>query len=51
MQRTCELYTKIHGLIAVTSCQIGLARKDIILLLDTAVITMVLYKAGSHAGM
>ena len=24
----CELYTEIHGLIAVNGCQIGLARKD-----------------------
>ena len=27
-----DLYTKIHGLIAVNSCQIGVAQKDIVLL-------------------
>ena len=26
----CDLYTEIHGLIAVNCCQIGLAQKDII---------------------
>ena len=36
----CELYTEIHGLIAVNSCQIGLARKDIILLSYTYVIEL-----------
>ena len=34
----CELYTEIHSFIAVNSYLIGLARKDIKLLLDTAVI-------------
>ena len=27
----CDLYTEIHGSIAINSCQIGLAQKDIIL--------------------
>ena len=38
-----KLYTEIYDSIAVNNCQIGLARKDIILLSDIAVI---LYKAG-----
>ena len=41
----CKLCTEIHGLIAVNSCQIGPAKKVIILLSDTVVI---LYKAGSR---
>ena len=45
----CELYTIIHGLIAVRGCQIGLARKDIIS--DTAMITVMLYEAGSCVGI
>ena len=35
----------------MNSCQIGLARKDIMLASDTTVITVVLYKAGLHAGV
>ena len=41
----CELYTEIHGSIAVNSCQIELAQKDIILLSSVSVI---FYKAGAH---
>ena len=41
----CELYTEIHGSIAVNSCQIELAQKDIILLSNVSVI---FYKAGSR---
>ena len=33
-----ELYTKIHGLIAVNSCQIERARKDQIMVTDELVI-------------
>ena len=44
----CELYTKIHGSIAVNSCQIEFARKDIILLSSVSVI---FYGAGSHTGV
>ena len=44
----CELYTEIHGLITVNSCQIELARKDIILLSSVSVI---FYKAGSRTGV
>ena len=43
MKNVFELYPKIHRPIAVNSCQIELARKDI-LLSDAAVL---LYKAGS----
>ena len=39
----CKLYTEIHGSIAVNSCQIELAQKDIILLSSVSVI---FYKAG-----
>ena len=40
----CDLYIEIHCSIAVNSCQIELARKDIILLSNVSVI---LYRAGS----
>ena len=40
-QEHCKLYSKTHGIIAVNGCQIGLGRKDIILLSDTAVIEQV----------
>ena len=43
-----ELYTEIHGPIAVNSCQIGLAQKDIILLSNVSVI---FYKAGLRTGV
>ena len=44
----CELYTEIHGSIAVNSCQIELAQKDIILLSNPPIIT---YKAGTTHGV
>ena len=44
----CEPCTETHGSIAVNSCQIELARKDIILLSNIAVI---FYKAGSRTGL
>ena len=44
----CELYTEIHGSIAVNSCQIGLAQKDIILLSSVSVI---FHKAGTRTGV
>ena len=44
----CELYTEIHSSIAVNSCQIELARKDIILLSN---VSMMFYKAGSRTGV
>ena len=43
-----ELYTEIHGSIAVNSCQIRLAERDIILLDSVSVI---FYKAGAHTGV
>ena len=43
-----DLYTEIHGSIAVNSCQIGLPQKDIILLSNPPIIT---YKAGSNHGV
>ena len=44
----CELYTEIHGSIAINSCQIELAQKYIILL---SKISIVIYKAGKHTGV
>ena len=41
----CDLYTEIHGSIAVNSCQIELAQKDIILLSS---ISVIFYKAGAR---
>ena len=38
----CDLYTEIHGSIAVNSCQIELAQKDIILLSE---VSIMIYKA------
>ena len=43
----CELYTKIHRSIAVNSCQIGLAQKNIMLLSS---ISVIFYKAGGRTG-
>ena len=43
-----DLYTKIHGSIAVNSCQIRLAQKDIILLSKALIIT---YKTGKPTGV
>ena len=45
----CELYTEIHGSIAVnSSSQTELAQKDIILLSNVSIIV---YKAGKHTGV
>ena len=44
----CALCSEIHVLIAVNGCQIGLARKDIILLSD---ITLIAYGAASRMGV
>ena len=44
----CELYTEIHGSIAVNSCQIELAQKDIILLSS---ISIIFYKAEASTGV
>ena len=44
----CDLYTEIHGPIAVNSCQIGLAQKDIILLSS---ISVIFYKPGARTSV
>ena len=44
----CDLYTEIHGSIAVNSCQVGLAQKDIILLSKASIIV---YKADKRTGI
>ena len=43
----CDLYTKIHGSIAVNSCQIGLFKKDKILLEDSKLFKYSYSKASS----
>ena len=43
-----DLYTEIHSSIAVNSCQIGVAQKDIILLSS---ISVIFYKAGARTGV
>ena len=37
-KKHCNLYTEIHGLILINTCEIGIARKDLVLISDTAVI-------------
>ena len=44
----CELYTEIHGSIAINSCQIELAEKDIILL---SKVSIIVYKACKCTGV
>ena len=44
----CDLYTEIRGSIAVNSCEIELAQKDIILLSEVSIIV---YKAGKCTGV
>ena len=44
----CDLHTEIHGSIAVNSCQIGFAQKDINLLSKFSIIG---YKAGKRTGV
>ena len=43
----CDLYTEIHGSIAVNTCQIELPQKDIILLSS---IYIIFYKTGARTG-
>ena len=43
-----DLYTEIHGSIAVNSCQIELTQKDIILQSKGSII---IYKAGKRTGI
>ena len=47
-KKHCELYTEIHGSIAVNSCQIELAQKDIILL---SKVSISVYKAGKRTSV
>ena len=47
-KESCDLYTEIHDSIAVNSCQIGLAQKDIILL---SRVSIIVYKAGKRTGV
>ena len=44
----CDLYTEIHGSIAVNNCQVRLAEEDVILL---SKIFMIVYKAGKRTGV
>ena len=44
----CDLYTEIQGSIAINSCQVELAQKDIILLSS---ISVIFYKAGACTGV
>ena len=44
----CELYTEVHGSVAVNNCQIKLAQKDIILLSN---VSTIVYKAGKCTGV
>ena len=44
----CDLHTEIHGSIALNSCQIELAQKDIILLSSVSIIVN---KAGKRTGV
>ena len=44
----CELYTEIHGSIAINSCQIELAQKYIILISE---ISIIVYEAGKRTGV
>ena len=43
----CNLYAEIHGSVAINSCQIELAQKDIILLL---IVSVIFNKAGARTG-
>ena len=44
----CQLYTEIHGSIAVNSCQIELAQKDTILLSNASIIV---YRTGKRTSV
>ena len=47
-KKLCDLYTEIHGLIAVNSCQVELAQKDIILL---SKVSIIVYKTGKRTSV
>ena len=44
----CDLYTEIHGSIAVNSCHVELPQKDIIFLSE---ISTVIYKTGKRTSV
>ena len=44
----CDLYTEIHGSIAINNCQIEPAQKDIILL---SKVSIIVYEAGKRTGV
>ena len=44
-RQDCDLCTEIHGSIAVNSCQVELAQKDIILL---SKVSIIVYRAGKR---
>ena len=46
-KKHCDLYTEIHGLIAINSCQIEIPQKDIILLSE---VSMMICKTGKRTG-
>ena len=43
-----DLYSKIHGSIAINDCQVGIARKDINLLSN---VSLIVYKGGKQTGV
>ena len=47
-KKHCDLYTEIHGSIAVDSCQIEPPQKDVILLSE---VSIVVYKTGKRTGV
>ena len=47
-RKHCDLYTAIRGSIAVNTCQIELAQKDIILL---STVSVIFYGAGARTGV
>ena len=47
-KKHCDLYTEMHGSIAVNSCQIELPQKDMILLSE---VSTLIYKVGTCTGV
>ena len=46
-KKHCDLYTEIHGLIAINSCQVEIPQKDIILLSE---VSTMICKIGKRTG-
>ena len=44
----CDLFTEIHGSIAVSSCQVALTQKDVIL---QSKVSITVYKAVKRSGV